>query len=95
MESIQCVRCGREGVPPLARPPFRNALGERIHREICAECWGEWLEHQTLLINHYGLDPREQKAREFLYAQIEEVLLGGGEGMNPAGGGAPEGGPAD
>jgi len=38
------------------------------------------LEHQTLLINHYGLDPRDAKAREFLYSQIEKVLLKGEEG---------------
>ena len=36
--------------------------------------------HQTSLINHYGLDPREPQAREFLYEQIEKVLLQGGEG---------------
>jgi hypothetical protein len=26
------------------------------------------------------LDPRDAKAREFLYSQIETVLLGGGDG---------------
>ncbi len=78
-ETIHCRRCARDAAP-LARPPFRNELGERIHREICAECWQEWLQHQTLLINHYGLDPREASARAFLYRQIEEVLLEGGEG---------------
>lgn len=64
----------------MARPPFRNELGERIVAEICADCWKDWLQHQTLLINHYGLDPREPKARAFLYEQIEKVLLGDGEG---------------
>jgi Fe-S cluster biosynthesis and repair protein YggX len=37
------------------------------------------LKHQTLLINHYGLDPRDPKAREFLYSQVDEVLLGDGQ----------------
>lgn len=63
----------------MARPPFRNELGERIVGEICADCWKDWLQHQTLLINHYGLDPRDPKARAFLYEQIEKVLLGDGE----------------
>lgn len=76
-ETIHCRRCG-EGAPPLPRPPFRNELGERIAQQICANCWKEWLQHQTLLINHYGLDPREPKARAFLYEQIEQVLLGDG-----------------
>lgn len=64
----------------MDKPPFRNPIGERVHREICRDCWAEWLQHQTLLINHYGLDPRDPKAREFLYQQIEAVLLEGGEG---------------
>ena len=77
--TIECSRCGEEAAP-LARAPFRNEVGERVLAEICAGCWQEWLEHQTLLINHYGLDPRDKKARAFLYQQIEQVLLEGGEG---------------
>lgn len=64
----------------MEKAPFRNAIGERVRHEICQACWGEWLQHQTLLINHYGLDPRDPKAREFLYQQIETVLLEGGSG---------------
>lgn len=77
--TIHCRRCGRDA-PPLSRPPFRTELGDRILAEICTDCWQEWLQHQTLLINHYGLDPREPRAREFLYEQIEQVLLQGEEG---------------
>ena len=78
-ETIRCSRCGNDAAQ-LPKPPFRNDLGARILAEICGDCWQEWLQHQTLLINHYGLDPREAKAREFLYEQIERVLLGEGEG---------------
>lgn len=78
-EIIECRRCGN-GAPRLAKPPFRSELGTRIEAEICADCWKDWLQHQTLLINHYGLDPREPKSREFLYEQIEQVLLQGGDG---------------
>jgi Fe-S cluster biosynthesis and repair protein YggX len=76
---IECRRCAKES-PPLAKPPFRTDLGERILAEICASCWQEWLQHQTLLINHYGLDPRDKRAREFLYEQIEQVLFEGERG---------------
>lgn len=78
METIQCRRCGEER-ERLERPPFRNDLGGRVQAEICRSCWKDWLQHQTLLINHYGLDPREPEARKFLYEQVEEVLLRGGE----------------
>lgn len=79
METIRCRRCERDA-PRLDKPPFRNDIGEQVYQEICRDCWAEWLQHQTLLINHYGLDPRNPKAREFLYQQIETVLLEGGEG---------------
>ena len=78
-ETIHCRRCDDER-PKLARAPFRTELGERIQAEVCTQCWQDWLQHQTLLINHYGLDPRDQKARAFLYEQIEQVLLQGGKG---------------
>ena len=79
MESIRCRRCQKDA-PQLEKPPFRNEIGERVHQEICQACWGDWLEHQTLLIIHYGLDPRNPKAREFLYEQVEKVLLEGEKG---------------
>ena len=78
-ETIQCRRCNEEQAK-LARAPFKTDLGERIQNEICTNCWQEWLQHQTLLINHYGLDPRDKKAKAFLYEQIEQVLLQGGDG---------------
>ena len=77
MEKIVCRRCEQES-PPLERPPFRSELGERVRAAICPSCWQDWLKHPTLLINHSGLDPRDPEARQFLYAQVEQVLLGGG-----------------
>ena len=75
---VRCQRCGKDAAS-LPKAPFRNALGDRIKAEICHGCWGEWLQHQTLLINHYGLDPRDPKSQAFLFNQIETVLLAGGE----------------
>jgi Fe-S cluster biosynthesis and repair protein YggX len=80
-DPIQCRRCGKAS-DALSKPPFRNELGERISAVICSSCWAEWLQHQTQLINHYGLDPRDSKAKEFLYGQIEQVLLGEGDGKD-------------
>jgi Fe-S cluster biosynthesis and repair protein YggX len=77
--TIQCSRCGKQSAP-LSKPPFRTELGERINREICASCWQDWLKQQTQLINHYGLDPRDKRAREFLYEQIDQVLFSGERG---------------
>lgn len=78
-ETIDCRNHPGEPRPQLERAPFRSELGERIRREICAECWGGWLRHQALLINHFGLSPRRAEAREFLYGQLRAVLFGEGE----------------
>ena len=78
VETIVCRRCGEEA-SRLEKAPFRTELGERVQAAICQSCWKDWLKHQTSLINHYGLDPRDPKARDFLYAQIDQVLLGGGD----------------
>ena len=74
MSEITCTRCGRTG-EPLAKPPLRNELGERILASICRTCWDQWLRYQTALINHNGLDVRDKPAREFLTANMEAFLF--------------------
>ncbi|HLU24625.1 MAG TPA: oxidative damage protection protein [Longimicrobiales bacterium] len=78
MSEINCTRCGQTE-PQIERPPLRNELGERIHREICQRCWDQWLRYQTALINHYGLDVREKSARDFLTANMEAFFFGTGQ----------------
>jgi Fe-S cluster biosynthesis and repair protein YggX len=60
----------------MAAPPFPNDLGNRIYDEICQVCWEEWLQQQTAIINHYGLDLRDPQARQFLTKQTETFLFG-------------------
>ena len=74
MPDILCKRCGQTR-PPQAFKPFPSELGERLLQEICQVCWGEWLKHQQALINHYALNLREQRSREFLLQQMEQFLL--------------------
>jgi Fe-S cluster biosynthesis and repair protein YggX len=63
----------------LAKPPLRNDLGTRVHESICRSCWDQWLKFQTALINHHGLDVRDQPAREFLMSNMEAFLFSKGE----------------
>jgi Fe-S cluster biosynthesis and repair protein YggX len=79
MSEITCTRCNESG-PQLKRQPFRNEIGERIHKTICQNCWNQWLGQQTALINHYGLDVRDQPAREMLLGNMEAFLFKTGEG---------------
>lgn len=60
----------------MAAPPLPSELGGRIFDTICQVCWKEWLEQQTAIINHYGLDLREAEPRKFLTQQTETFLFG-------------------
>jgi Fe-S cluster biosynthesis and repair protein YggX len=79
MSDFECVRCDRDDPRPLGSAPFADERGARILREICADCWEEWKQRQMLLINHYGLNVRDPKAREFLYQNLDAFLFGGGD----------------
>jgi Fe-S cluster biosynthesis and repair protein YggX len=78
MPEIQCARCGKQG-ERLPFAPFRNELGQRIHDQICQTCWAEWLKHQTMLINHYGLNLQDPEARKFLTENTDRFLFKTGE----------------
>jgi Fe-S cluster biosynthesis and repair protein YggX len=78
MAEVSCVRCGQTRAG-LAYAPFNNDLGRRIHAEICKPCWDEWLKHQTMLINHYGLNLRDPDAKKFLIENTEKYLFGTGD----------------
>jgi Fe-S cluster biosynthesis and repair protein YggX len=55
--------------------PFQNDLGRRAFQEICGVCWSDWLKTQQQLINHYGLNVRDTKAKEFLFQNMEKFLF--------------------
>ena len=81
MAEVKCVRCNQLG-EQLAKPPLRNELGTRVHESICRECWDKWLKFQTALINHHGLDVRDQPAREFLMSNMDAFLFSTGATEN-------------
>ena len=74
MPTVTCTRCGQER-DQLPFRPFQNEIGLRIFESICNTCWGEWLKTQQQLINHYALNVREPKAKQFLFANMEQFLF--------------------
>jgi len=41
----------------LAKPPMPDETGQRIYKEICAECWNDWLKNYSIkVINELRLD---------------------------------------
>ena len=81
---VQCVLLKQE-LPGLERQVYPGALGQRIHEQVSAQAWQQWLRHQTMLINEYRLSVIEPKARKFLEAEMEKFLFGGGEAAKPEG----------
>jgi Fe-S cluster biosynthesis and repair protein YggX len=77
MPDVTCTRCG-ETRAGFERAPFPGAIGARIASEICQTCWGEWLRHQTMLINHYGLNVMDPQARQFLTRNMEAFFFKAG-----------------
>lgn len=73
-ESIKCKHCGQKR-PGLGFAPFPNELGQRISAEICQQCWSAWLQKQTQIINHYGLDLTNPDAQNFLFDNIKGFLF--------------------
>lgn len=88
---VKCAKLGRE-LPGLESPPFPGELGQRIYEEISADAWEMWKRHQTILINHYALNPADPDDRRLLREQMEEFFFGEGarmpEGWVPEGAGA-------
>lgn len=58
--------------------PYPGELGRRIYDNISKDAWGQWVAHQTMLINENRLTPIEPKARSFLVAEMEKFLFGQG-----------------
>lgn len=74
MATISCTHC-KQKLPEMAAPPFSNALGKRIHENICQACWQQWLARQNQLINHYGLSTINPEHQKFLIENMKAFLF--------------------
>ena len=79
---VHCKKLGIEA-EGLEAPPYPGELGKRIFENISKQAWEEWLNHQTMLINEYRLNMLEKQARDFLQAEMEKFLFGGGSEKPP------------
>jgi Fe-S cluster biosynthesis and repair protein YggX len=72
---IKCARCGQKRAP-LGFSPLPTELGQKIATEVCQPCWAEWLQAQTRIINHYGLDLMNPDAQGFLMDNMKGSFTG-------------------
>ena len=84
---VDCIKLGKpaEG---LDFPPYPGELGKRIFENVSKEAWGQWLKHQTMLINENHLNLADIQARKYLAEQMEKHFFG--EGADTASGYIPQ-----
>ena len=75
--TVKCRKLNKEA-PGLEYAPYPGDLGQRIYDHISQQAWQEWVQHQTMLINEYRLNPVDPKARKFLEKEMEKFLFGEG-----------------
>jgi Fe-S cluster biosynthesis and repair protein YggX len=73
--------CQRPGCPTGARarqlptPPMPDEMGQRIQREICADCWDYWFRNYSIkVINELRLDLSTEHGQEEYDRYMREFL---------------------
>ncbi len=78
---VVCAKYKQE-MEGLDELPFDNDLGKKIYDNVSKKAWGEWVDHQKMLLNEYRLQPWTKEAQTFLVEQMNEFLFGAG-GQKP------------
>ena len=65
----------------LAFQTWPGELGKRVFENISAQAWDMWINHQTMLINEYRLNPMDPKAKEMIVGEMEKFLFGDGSDL--------------
>ena len=59
----------------LPKPPFNDELGQRIHQEVCTDCWNEWFRHYSIkVINELHLDLSSERGQAEYDRYMRELL---------------------
>ena len=75
--TVFCLKLNTEA-PGLAFQSWPGELGKRIFDNISQQAWDMWINHQTMLINEYRLNPMDPKAKELITEEMEKFLFGEG-----------------
>ena len=73
--TVFCRKLKQE-LPGLDLPPFPGPKGEEVFNNISKQAWGEWMQHQTTLINEMRLNMMDLTARTYLSEQREKFFAG-------------------
>lgn len=75
--TVHCQKLNTEA-PGLDFQTWPGELGIRIYENISKEGWALWVNHQTMLINEYRLNPMDPKAKTMILEEMEKFLFGEG-----------------
>jgi Fe-S cluster biosynthesis and repair protein YggX len=78
-ERMVMCRMLKKELPGLKRPPYKNALGQKIYEEVSQEAWNAWLQESVRLINTYRIDLSDPAGQKFMFDQTA-VYFGFEEG---------------
>lgn len=74
---VNCIKLKKEA-EGLERLTYPGELGKRIFDNVSKAAWGDWVRHQTMLLNEYRLTPVNPKDRKFLEEEMEKFFFGDG-----------------
>ncbi|MBV9546137.1 MAG: Fe(2+)-trafficking protein [Chloroflexi bacterium] len=70
---IVCRRCGQRK-QAFASAPLPGKWGAIVREQTCPDCWREWVDEQTRVINHEHLQPSQPAHRAVLYERMAAFL---------------------
>jgi len=79
---VKCVKLQRE-LPGLDKPPFNDALGQKIYENVSKEGWRMFKEHFKMVMNEYRLALGTDEANQIFEKQVEDFFFGPGSTLPP------------
>lgn len=79
---VKCVKLGKEA-EGLDYQTYPGELGKKVYDNVSKEGWKMWMDHQTMIINEYRLNPLDPKARKMIEEQMEQFFFGDGAQLPP------------
>jgi len=73
--TVMCREYHQE-LPGLDRPPYPGAKGQDIFEHVSQQAWGDWLKHQTLLINEKRLNMMNGEDRKYNQGEMDKFFSG-------------------
>lgn len=81
---VNCMKLGKEA-EGLSFQTWPGELGKKVFDNISQEAWNMWVNHQTMLINEYRLNPMEASAKKMIVEEMEKFLFSGDDTEKPEG----------